>query len=423
MKFVHAADLHLDSALTGLDRYDGAPVDAIRGATREAMKRLIDLCLEERADFLLLVGDLFDGDWRDYKSGLFFAAQMSRLRAAGVPVIAVRGNHDAESRITRALELPDNVRMLATDAPESDLATLAHLGVALHGQGFAGRAVTDDLAARYPQAVPGLFNLGLLHTALAGREGHAPYAPCTVEELTQRGYDYWALGHVHAREEVCRAPWIVFPGNLQGRHARECGEKGATLVTVDDGRVARVEHRALDVVRWARVAVDLEGAAGAEEAVDRARQAIARAAAEADGRPLAARVVFGGRTAAHARLVADPEKWAAEVRAAATDLGGDGVWVEKVALGSSSAIDLPSLRGRDDAVGEIARALERLRADDAALGELAEELAEVRHKLPPELREGPEGLRLEEPALWRAGLLDQVEQLVLTRLIEREGSA
>src|SRR6266511_4052139 len=101
MKFVHAADLHLDSPLRGLARYEGAPLQAIRGATRRAFENLIDLCLEEGAAFLLLAGDIFDGNWRDYSTGLFFAAQLSRLKATGIPVVLVRGNHDAESRITK----------------------------------------------------------------------------------------------------------------------------------------------------------------------------------------------------------------------------------------------------------------------------------------------------------------------------------
>src|SRR4051812_29910913 len=113
MKFVHAADLHLDSPLRGLDRYEGAPVEQLRGATRRALENLVALCLSEKADFLLLAGDLYDGGWKDYRTGLFFAAQMSRLRAADIPVFFVRGNHDAESNITRSLRLPENVRELS----------------------------------------------------------------------------------------------------------------------------------------------------------------------------------------------------------------------------------------------------------------------------------------------------------------------
>jgi len=79
-RFIHAADIHLDSPLRGLDRYDGAPVEEIRGATRRALENLVDVCLAERVAFLLIAGDIYDGDWKDYNTGLFFHRQMSRLR-------------------------------------------------------------------------------------------------------------------------------------------------------------------------------------------------------------------------------------------------------------------------------------------------------------------------------------------------------
>jgi DNA repair protein SbcD/Mre11 len=247
MKFVHAADLHIDSPLCGLERYEGAPVERIRGATPRALENLVELCLAEDAAFLLLAGDIFDGDWRDYGTGLFFVAQLARLRQAGIAVYLIRGNHDAASQVTKYLPLPEMVHEFGWRHAETRVLE-AH-GVAIHGQSFATRAVTDDLTGAYPEPVRGLFNIGLLHTCADGRAGHEPYAPCSVDGLSAKGYDYWALGHAHAREVLSRDPWIVFPGNLQGRHAREIGPKGATVVTVRDGRMADVEARALDVVR------------------------------------------------------------------------------------------------------------------------------------------------------------------------------
>ena len=213
MKFVHAADIHLDSPLKGLSRYEGAPVAEVRGATRRALENLVDLCLAEGAAFLLLAGDLYDGSWKDYSTGLFFASQMSRLRAGGVRVFMIRGNHDAASKITQSLRWPDNVPELSVRRAET--VVVEDLGVAIHGQGFATKAVTDDLAAQYPSRVDGAFNIGLLHTSVTGREGHESYAPCKLETLFGKGYDYWALGHVHQREVLCENPWVVFPGNLQ----------------------------------------------------------------------------------------------------------------------------------------------------------------------------------------------------------------
>jgi DNA repair exonuclease SbcCD nuclease subunit len=418
MKFVHAADLHLDSPLRGLVRYEGAPLAAMRAATRRAFENLVDLCLEESAKFLLLAGDIYDGNWKDYGTGLFFAAQLSRLRAADIPVVLVRGNHDAASQITKHLRLPSHVRELSVKAPESF--EIPNTGVWVHGQGFATRAVTDDLAAAYPEARRGELNIGLLHTSAGGREGHENYAPCRVETLVGKGYDYWALGHVHQREVLASSPYIVFPGNLQGRHARETGAKGATLVTFDERRIESIEHRPLDVVRWKLVEVDASGAAIGHDVVDLAKDAIARALAEADGIAIAARVRIVGATPAHTMLCASPEQYANEIRVAATDLADDAVFVENVVFQTHTTIDLAKVRGQHDAIGQLARSLHAMRNDREGLELLADELAELKQKLPLELREGDGALSFDEAHMRR--VVDDVEQMLIPRLLANVAS-
>jgi DNA repair exonuclease SbcCD nuclease subunit len=292
----------------------------------------------------------------------------------------------------------------------------------VHGQGFARREVTDDLASAYPSPVPGLFNVGLLHTCLDGREGHDPYAPCSLRTLVDKGYDYWALGHVHAREVVHQVPWVVYPGNLQGRHARETGAKGATLITVEDGRVAAVVHRPLDVVRWALVTVDASDAASPDDVVDLVRARLEDAVADADGRMVAARLLVTGATAAHDELSCDVEKWEAQIRGAAIDVGLDAVWLEKVRLATTASFDLAELRDRDDAIGQLARSLVDLRDDDGGLEALLAELAELDAKLPREAKEGPDALRLGDPAFAREILAD-VEHTLLPMLLAKGDGA
>jgi hypothetical protein len=418
MKFVHAADLHLDSPMRGLVRYEGAPLAAMRAATRRAFENLVDLCLEEEAKFLLLAGDIYDGNWKDYGTGLFFAAQLSRLRGADIPVVLIRGNHDAASQITKHLRLPSHVRELSVKGPESF--EVPGTGVWVHGQGFATRAVTDDLAAGYPAARRGTLNIGLLHTSAGGREGHENYAPCRVETLVSKGYDYWALGHIHQREVLSETPYIVFPGNLQGRHARETGPKGATLVTFDERRIEAVEHRALDVVRWTLVEVDASGAANGHDVVDLAKEAIARALADADGVAIAARVRLVGATPAHPQLSSSPEQYASEIRVAATDLADDAVFVENVLFDTHTTIDLATIRAQHDAIGQLARGLDALKGDTAGLEHLAVELAELRQRLPLELREGDGALTFDEAHMRR--VIDDVEQMLIPRLLAREAA-
>jgi DNA repair protein SbcD/Mre11 len=337
-KFVHCADLHLDSPLRGLTALSDAPAEEIRTATRKALFNLVDLCVAQRVAFVVIAGDVYDGDWEDYTTGLFFTRTMARLKEHGIKVFIIRGNHDAQSQISRRLTLPDNVREFRTDMPETVI--LDDLSVAIHGQGFASRAVTENLAANYPAPEPWMFNIGVLHTAAEGQEGHEPYAPCRVEELVQKGYQYWALGHIHKRQVLHTDPYIIFPGNIQGRHIREEGEKGCTLVTVD-GLAVTVEHRNLDVLRWFTCSVDLTGADTVEDFSQRVQAAVAQIADEHPGYRLALRVVCQGHTAIHGDILDDPERYVNEVQNAASVVGGDQIWIEKVKFETS--------HGRSDA--------------------------------------------------------------------------
>ena len=186
------------------------------------------------------------------------------------------------------------------------------------------------MAVGYPAPVAGFFNVGVLHTALDGREGHDPYAPCTIDELVGRAYDYWALGHIHKRESVNgnRHPRIEFPGNLQGRHVREDGAKGCLLVTVDGNGQAVPDFRPLDVFRWETVTVNATAAESVADVFEAAGAELFDARDGTNGRPLAARLVISCFEPIGHCLGADPAQLRAELRGLA---GGD-VWIEKIKL-------------------------------------------------------------------------------------------
>ncbi len=314
---VHAADAHIDSPLRGLARLgDDALAKTLRLATRHAFENLIELSIERRADALVLAGDTYDGDARDYGTARFLADQLARLDAAGIPVVMLTGNHDADSVITKSLVLPDNVRTLPSDHPGS-----VHLpGVAFHGQGFATRAELRNLARTYPQPVAGMVNVGILHTSVAGYDEHDTYAPCSVDDLCARGYEYFALGHVHQRQVLCEGPTTAaFSGNLQGRHVKETGPKGALVVTLAPGARAELEFVELDVARWEHPRLDVSSAASLREVLALVSDELTRLRRAADGRPVVARVTLLGTTAAAPEL-ADQQKLMEDVDAVARRL-------------------------------------------------------------------------------------------------------
>jgi len=374
-RFLHAADLHLDSPLRGLSRYEGVPAEVVRTATRAALDNLVDFALREGVAFVILAGDLYDGSWEAFATGLYFCQAMGRLNRAGVDVFLIYGNHDAESHLTRDLPLPPNVKVFSKKAAE----TLVHpgTGMVLHGQSYRARDPGGDLAAGYPAAREGALNVGILHTALNGDRGHAPYAPCTPEQLAAKGYDYWALGHVHRFEIVRSDPYIVFPGNLQGRNIREVGPKGAALVTVNAGRIAAVDHVALDVVRWALAEVDVSQDPGRDAIHTRIRDRLQEIANEADGRPVMVRVRLSGTTSLHAGLTNARSDLREAVRAIATSLS-DGLWIEKVSLATAS----PPVEDRGG--DELRALLDGLSADADIERALAQDLVDFLTRVPAE---------------------------------------
>ncbi|MDM8560619.1 DNA repair exonuclease [Candidatus Parabeggiatoa sp. HSG14] len=416
MKFIHAADIHLDSPMRGLARYEGAPVEQMQGATRRAFINMVDFACNESVDFILLAGDLYDVDWKDYNTGLFFNQQMSRLREANIPVFMVLGNHDAGNSITRQLRLPDNVTELSYRHPETK--RLENLGVAIHGQSFASKSITEDISAAYPNALQGYFNIGLLHTALNGRQGHAKYAPCTMPGLLSHGYDYWALGHVHNREILHENPWVVFPGNLQGRHARETGAKGCTLVRVENGQTIAT-HLPMDVLRWEVCQLNVSDVSCADEVIDKARWAATQSLQQADGRPLALRFIVQGSSPVHNELHSHSERWINEIRAAATDAGLDNIWVEKISL-QTHALQTNNLQD-EGPLAELGNFLNALLQDGDGLQALSAEFRSLKNALPTEARQSGRGSDVDPDNLDTIRqLLNGVEELLLSRLLVQE---
>lgn len=375
-RFIHAADLHLGSPLSGLALKDRQIAERFAAAGRDAFTALIDSAIESSVDFMVIAGDVYDGAWRDNSVGLFFNREIARLSRAAIPVYFLRGNHDAESIVTRTIAMPEGVHEFSTRQPETF--TIDALKVALHGQGFADRVANDNLVLSYPPAVAGHFNIGVLHTSLSGRPPHAVYAPCTPADLASRGYDYWALGHVHAFEEVSADPLTLYPGNLQGRNIRETGDKGAVLVTVEDGR-PRYERIILDRARFEAISVTIEPDMKESDILQAVETALAALSDAANERPVALRLTLEGVHADAHRMIAAHGEWHDDLQAACQRVHAD-LWLEKVVIALVAPANSRQLSADNDL--DIEAMIDALAGDEAIEAEIEGLIDEIAVKLP-----------------------------------------
>jgi len=258
--FVHAADLHLDTPFEALGPVPDQIALALRDASLDAWDALVDLTIERDAACLLLAGDIYDGEQRGLRAQGRFRSGLEQLSARGVQVFIVHGNHDPLDGWSGISRWPAGATLFASDDVTSvDLNRHGQRLATVHGISYARRDCTENLAQRFRRgAAPGL-HIGLLHANVGGNTHHPPYSPCSIEDLRRAGMDYWALGHIHERAYLSTdAPWIVYPGNLQGRGMglSERGQKGAVVVEAEDDAIRRVSFVPLDRIRSVEIQVE-----------------------------------------------------------------------------------------------------------------------------------------------------------------------
>ncbi|CDX57713.1 Metallophosphoesterase [Mesorhizobium plurifarium] len=381
-RFVHTADIHLDSPLRSLALRNSELAELVGDASRQAFTAIVDLCLAERVDALVIAGDLYDGDQTSMKTARFLAAQMARLHQAGVRVYMIRGNHDAMSRITKQLVLPDTVTIFGGRC-QSVIQPGAGLDVAFHGLSFASPKAAESLLPKYAGPQEGAANVGLMHTSLAGSPGHDVYAPCSVADLHGHGFDYWALGHIHVRQVYSGASTLVMPGIPQGRDINEAGEKSVTLVTIRDDRSVEIEERLTSVAQFDRVSVDLTGVLEWSEAIVRIRAGLEQSREVARSRYLVARLGLVGTSALSWSLMRDRDLAVAEAEQAAEQVGD--TWVEKLELALSGP-GLGSLESVADPTLELARSMSANAVSEAFRSDAREFILKTIADLPPDAR-------------------------------------
>lgn len=401
-RFIHSADIHLDSPLRSLALRDPALGALIGNATRQAFVRIIDLCLEEQVDALVLAGDLYDGDQTSMKTARFFAEQLRRLDEAEIRVFIVRGNHDALSRITKELTLPERVTVFGGRA-ESIFLERAGEGppIAIHGLSFAQPRAPESLLAKYKPPVEGAVNVGILHTSLAGAPGHDNYAPCSIADLVATGFDYWALGHVHKRSVVQANSTIVMPGMPQGRDINEAGPKSVTLVTVTDAGTIEIEERRTSIAQFERVSLDVSGMEDWRDVIAGFDVAIKHVREAAVSDHLVARILVTGTSSLAWRIRADRDLLKAEMDERASIVGD--CWIEQVDVDCAPRGE--TLEAPDNPIIEMRRLIrDKVIASDGFESYVTAIAEELRGQLPRECRD----LLGEDEATFQARLADVI---------------
>lgn len=415
--FVHAADLHLDSPFKGLSKAPAAVRERARESTFAALRGLCELVEREKADFVVLAGDLYDAADRSLRAQLRLQRALGDMAERGARVFVTHGNHDPESGRQAKLVWPPGVRVFGSAEPECEPAYTrgGELAAYVYGMSYANRSVTDNLALRYRKKDGAPFHVAVLHANVDGDPGHDDYAPCKLEELAASGFDYWALGHVHARKVLREYPHVVYPGNLQGRSVRETGPKGAYVVSVSASGEVETRFRDLADVLWTELPVSIEGMDREQELRDAMLGALEEARREAAGRPVLARIRLEGRGPLHERTLKDGgfEDWLEALRELlpSPEETEDWVWPESLTVRTGITRSADRESERDGFLGELLGRGAAAAENPEESGKLVEEATEAL-RLQPKLREWLDGRTPEERELWIRRAMELGESLL-----------
>ena len=381
VRFVHAADLHLDSPFRGIRREaPGYVSETLYRATFDAYENIIELCLRERVDALLVAGDVYDGADRSLRAQLKFVEGLDRLDKAGIRSFICHGNHDPLDGWEARLDLPDGCVRFGAEVEGAHVFPGEPERATIYGISYPHREIREDLSPRFNGiASAGSFKIGLLHANVGGNPNHESYAPCSLADLEAINMDYWALGHVHTRQVLRTGrPTVVYPGNPQGRHPNETGARGVYIVEVDDNGEAQLDFRAVDIVRWETLSLNI-GALETEQALLDAINSLSESALDAaDGRSVVARLVLVGRGPLN--------RWLRDFRTEDDLLehlnhrfsnAEPWLWCERIQLDTASPLDREQVAQREDFAGDLARLGGELRENPEALAELRDLLRVV----------------------------------------------
>ncbi|NQX59907.1 metallophosphoesterase family protein [Paenibacillus qinlingensis] len=376
LRFIHAADLHLDSPFKGMSALPERVRERVRESTFEALKELVALAIQEKVDFVLISGDVYDVSDRSLRAQIRFQKAVELLASEGIPAYIIHGNHDPEDGRAAKLVWPADVHFFASDHVETLQVVKQDRGIIaeIHGISYGSSAVTENLALKFKRGLSQVCQIGLLHTNVDGDPHHDNYSPCSKQDLIDAGMHYWALGHVHTRQVMNLQPAIVYPGNIQGRSIRETGPRGCYLVDIDDTGRAELIFHALDTVRWYQETLSVISIPSEQVLKDRLGELLDRLHQEANGRDGIVRIVLEGRSEIHERLRKGRplQELMDEFRDDEMERSSF-VWIESIEDRTASELDLAAVLEEKSFLGDLLRYASVLQSDESALESFAEE--------------------------------------------------
>ncbi|WP_052350270.1 metallophosphoesterase family protein [Paenibacillus gorillae] len=420
-RFIHAADLHLDSPFRGMSKAPEALRAQLMASTFGALRALTETAVREQVDFIVLSGDLYDSADRSLKAQLLLVKEWERLQEHGIAVFVIHGNHDPINGSRAELQLPASVTVFGADRMEYRPAYCrsGELAAFVYGMSYGTRHVTDNLAAAYETEPGAPFHIAMLHGNVNGDASHDPYAPCSLDELVGgKGFDYWALGHIHTRQVLHQYPHVVYPGNIQGRNPREAGERGCYIVDVSASRAVTLTFTPLDELRWLEAELPIAGIVSEQELLGKLDELADRLALSGEGRSVMLRLKLTGRGPLHAKLTDALVRRTLleQLQETRTESVHEvWSWIYALEANTSSELQLEGLADEDSFAGELSRVTAALLADKGEWRTFAREAIEplaAHAKLSRLLRGSLEEL----PARW----LEQARELTLG-LMDGEG--
>ncbi len=373
-KFIHAADLHIESPYKGVSRLNDALGKSLVEHGIQAYEKLIEKALDEAVDFLLIAGDSFDSDSGSLSAQYRFVRGLERLQKASISVYIICGNHDPLNSWSSHLELPDNV--FRFDAEKVQHCSFKKNGKAIaeiYGVSFGEKEEFDNRAQEFKRNDNAPFAIGMLHGTIAGNEVHTPYCPFDLDTLRASKMDYWALGHIHKREVLHEQhPMVVYPGNIQGRHFNETGVKGCSVVKVDSGKITDHSFIPLSDIVYEYKALDVSGA---ESFADFMLKLEALKSNLDTDRSYLLRLKLTGKTNLHSSF-----SNLSEMQSLLDELNNENnyrqrfVFIDKCINDTLPEIDLEVRKASSDFIGDLIQRFESYEEDQSRLQQLKDEL-------------------------------------------------